>query len=304
MKKALLFLITAFMLLSVFSGCSKDVKAVSVYFKAAGSNSLCEEKRNMNNAEPNVADMAKFAVEELIKGPSNETHTAVISKDAKLLKLEVKDSVATVNLSAHYAEKKGVEEILLQHALVKTLCSIDGIESIVILTEGKPIVNSEGKEIGRIGLKDFIDPEDTQIDEKMTVKLYFPSTDDAKLAEESRSVEMQKSLSPERTVINELINGPSNKNLSPAVPAGTKLLGVETKDGVCFVNFSSEFVSNAGSGSMQTTLILYSIVNSLCELENVESVQILVNGETGVEFGNFVLDIPYDANSDFIGKSK
>ncbi len=300
MKKALLFLITILMVMPVFSGCNKETKNVSVFFKSAGSNSLSEEKRNMDSPYKNASDVAKFAVEELIKGPMNEAHVAVISKDAQLLKLEVKDNVATVNLSAHYSEKKGVDEILLQHALVKTLCSIDGIDSIVILAEGKPIVNGDGKEIGRIGLKDFIDPADTQIDEKTTVKLYFPNSGNAVLEKESRSVEMQKSLSPERAVLNELISGPSNKELSPAVPAGTKLLGVETKDGVCFVNFSTEFVANAGSGSMETTLILYSVVNSLCELENVESVQILVNGETGVEFGNFVLDIPYDANSAYI----
>ena len=50
---------------------------------------------------------------------------------------------------------------------------------------------------------------------------------------------------------------------------------------------------------MATTLSLYSIVNSLCELENVNSVQILVNGETGVEYGNLVLDRPEEPNYGF-----
>ena len=47
-------------------------------------------------------------------------------------------------------------------------------------------------------------------------------------------------------------------------------------------------------------MTLYAIVNSLCELENVKSVQILVNGENGVEFGNYVLDIPYEKNESVI----
>ena len=66
------------------------------------------------------------------------------------------------------------------------------------------------------------------------------------------------------------------------------------------MNFSSEFKTKSSSGSTTTMLSLYAVVNSLCELKNVESVQILVNGETGVEFGNFVLDIPYEANPELV----
>ena len=66
------------------------------------------------------------------------------------------------------------------------------------------------------------------------------------------------------------------------------------------MNFSSEFISKSSSGSTATMLSLYSVVNTLCELKNVDSVQILVNGEAGVEFGNFILDIPYESNRDLV----
>lgn len=83
------------------------------------------------------------------------------------------------------------------------------------------------------------------------------------------------------------------------IPEGTKLLGIETKDKICYVNFSKEFVNNAGSGSYETTMILYSVVNSLCELDTVDSVQILIEGKSDAEFGNFVFDSPHDPDYDY-----
>ena len=219
-------------------------------------------------------------------------------KDTKLLKLSINDGVATVNMSSHFAQKDGTQALLLRLSLVNTLCEIKGIDGIVIQVDGKPIVSeTTGKEIGVLSLGDIaLNTVDANVMEKKTLTLYFPDKNGTGLKVEKRSVEIQNALSLEKTVVSELIKGPSRDNLAASIPAGTKLLGIETKDNVCFVNFSSEFVSKTNPGSLATTMTLYSIVNSLCALDNVSSVQILVNGENGVELGNFVLDIPYEEN--------
>ncbi len=302
MKKIFVLVLVVVLALPIFSACSQKSGEISVYFKDAATNNLNEEKRSMKNSKnASIEEKAKFAVGELIKGPANEKNAPVISKDAALLKLEIKGGVATVNMSSHYLDKKNVDELLLRFALVKTLCSIEGIDGIVIQIEGNPLVDVDGKEVGLIKKTDVVDKYTTQVKEEIKVKLYFPNMNELNLGTELRTVEVQNSLSPEKTVINELMNGPEDKSLSASIPKDTKLLDIETKDGVCSVNFSSEFIKNAGSSSLETTLILYSIVNSLCELDNVESVQILINGESGAEFGNFVLDNTYEESIDLIG---
>jgi len=303
MKKVISLLMIITMLTMLFAACSSDKKQISIYFKDKQTNSLNEEKRTVKQGKRTSAEkLARIAIDELIKGPDSEMNTPVISKDAKLLGLVVNDAVATVNMSEHYNEKKGVDALLLRFAFVNTLCQIDGIEGIVIQVEGKPVVSeTNGKELGVLSLSDIaIHTQNAQSAEKTVIKLYFPSGDGSYLAEENRSVEIQNALSLEKTIVSELIKGPQEKGLSASIAEGTKLLGIETKDSVCFVNFSSEFVAKASSGSLATTLTLYSVVNSLCALDSVESVQILVNGETGVEFGNFVLDIPYEANDSYV----
>lgn len=298
MKKVISVLLIIILSTALFFGCNREKTYVKVYFKDKMSNNLNSEKRLLKKDSTSPSDVAKFVLSELIAGPQNEVNEALLPKEAKLLKFSLNDGVATVNMSSHFAQKEGTQALLLRLSLVNTLCEIKGIDGIVIQVEGKPIISeTTGKEIGVLSLGDIaLNTVETTVMEKKTLKLYFPDKEGGKLRIEKRSVEIQNALSLEKTVVSELIKGPEKDTLSPSIPAGTKLLGIETKDNVCFVNFSSEFVSKTNSGSLATTMTLYSVVNSLCALDGVSSVQVLINGENGVEMGNFVLDIPYEEN--------
>ncbi|MBQ0067408.1 MAG: GerMN domain-containing protein [Phascolarctobacterium sp.] len=73
------------------------------------------------------------------------------------------------------------------------------------------------------------------------------------------------------------------------LPTGTKLLGMEVKDGIAYVNFSKE-VNKRTMGSYEATMFIGSIVNSLTELPDIKAVQILIEGEKKVMYCG-VLDI-------------
>ena len=55
---------------------------------------------------------------------------------------------------------------------------------------------------------------------------------------------------------------------------------------MCFVNFKSGFVEKNSGDAKKEKLIIYSIVNSLCEIDTVSSVQFLVDGKKIEKFGN------------------
>ena len=298
MKKILSLFLIVVMVAGLVSACGKNTEQISVYFKDSQTNKLNEEKHSVEaDKNAKTGELAKLAIGELIKGPHSEKNTKVISKDAKLLSLVINGGVATVNLSSHFTEKKDADELILIFAIVNTLCVIDGIQGVVIQVEGKPITKTQtGEEWGVIGLSDIA----LNTEDKTVLKMYFPDKNGEKLSLEYRTIDTLQALSLEKAVVSELLKGPESDKLSPAVAEGTKLLNIETKDTVCYVNFSNEFISKTSSGSTATMLSLYSVVNSLCELKNVDSVQILVNGEAGVEFGNFVLDIPYETNRDLV----
>ena len=303
MKKLLSLIMIAVLTVALFSGCSKSGKTISVYFKDATENKLNEEKRIIPEKDKTDAKaVAKFAIAQLIEGPQSEGNQALFPEGTNLLSIAINGGVATLDFSESYNDAKNVKSLLLRLSIVNTLCGIGGIDGVVINVEGKPIVSeSTGREFGVLSPQNIaFETNDVQNGEKTTIALYFPQKNGDKLVRETRRIKLQSALSLEKAVIGELIKGPEKEGSLRSLSADTRLIGIETKNNVCFVNFSSEFVSKTASGSLNTTLSLYSIVNSLCELENVESVQILVNGENGVEFGNFVLDIPYEKNADIV----
>lgn len=92
-------------------------------------------------------------------------------------------------------------------------------------------------------------------------------------------------------VIQHLINVKPASDLAyeDYLPEGTKLLGIEVKDGIAYVNFSKE-VSKKTMGSYEATMFIGSIVNSLTELPEIKAVQILIEGKKKVMYCG-VLDI-------------
>lgn len=299
MKKLISILTVAVLLITLFSACGKKGDSYNVYFKSKLENKLSSENRFVGTRQ-SAKNIAKILIAEMEKGPQNEVNERLLPKGTKLLSIAVKNEVATLNFSKNYSKAVGVDALLLRFAVVNTVCNIKGIKGVVIQVEGKGEVSSvTGKEIGVLTLSDIaLDVNDAELGKKETIVLYFPAKNGDSLIRERRSVEVQNTLSAEKTVISELMKGPKLEEAKPSIPEGTKLIGIETKDNVCFVNLSSDFISRSGTSSLETSLTLYSVVNSLCEIENVKAVQILINGETGLEFGNYVLDIPYEPNSD------
>lgn len=109
------------------------------------------------------------------------------------------------------------------------------------------------------------------------LRLYFPTPDADGLAPVERSVNV-----PDEAVIKaifkELQNPPSG--LEKPLPEGTQLLGATVKDGVATLNLSKEFRKNFNGGSTGEQMILFSIIDSLTALANVQSVQFLLEGKT------------------------
>ena len=125
--------------------------------------------------------------------------------------------------------------------------------------------------------------EPTPSTDEVEITLYFANkeyveTGDEsleKLIPEKRTVEYGD-ISLEERVVKELMKGPDSDELSTVIPSNVKLLGVEVSDGTAFVNFAGEGLYG---GSMQEDFTISQIVNSLVELDDVERVQFLIDGQ-------------------------
>ncbi len=302
MKKNLM-LIPFFLALLFLTACGGEGESYKVFFKTADGDRLLSEDRVMANAsEASEKEKVEFLVTELTKSPKTDGGINVLPDAVKVNSVKISGSTAIIDISGEYYNNDDVDELLARIAIVDTLCEIEGIDGVRIKVDGVPLVSTTtGAEIGIISRNDVVNgPQDKAIVEKETVTIYFPDKNGEMLVAEKREIEVQASLSVERLIISELAKGPQNKDLVQVLPSELKVISTETKDGVCFVNLSADFIDKISAGSSSTTMALYSIVNSLTELEEIDSVQILVDGKTGAEFGNYVLDTPLERNKKLI----
>jgi spore germination protein GerM len=140
-------------------------------------------------------------------------------------------------------------------------------------------------------------PHDTR---KINVKLFFATPGSAMLQAEERSIPYHDTLLAQaREVMNALLAGPQS-NLISAIPDKTKLLDVMvSKDGIAYVDFSQEIVSNHQGGSTGEMITVYSIVNTLStNLPQIHGVQILVEDHS-VDTLNGHMDLSRPLKPDF-----
>lgn len=125
---------------------------------------------------------------------------------------------------------------------------------------------------------------ETEIEEvdlrKTMVTLYFQNKDSKELQKESRLIDSKDLLvDPYTELLNMLITGPESDSLQKTVPEGTKLLSVELVGECLNINLSKEFKEHASQDENEKKNYIYSIVNTVTELTEVNSVKILIEGE-------------------------
>lgn len=192
------------------------------------------------------------------------------------------DDQLTLNFDGNYSQLKGIEEVLCRAAIVRTLSQVEGVEYIEFYVNGMPLVDSNEKPIGYMSKDSFIfnAKEETKYYNDAKLTLYFANADGDKLVESNIIVTYDGSISMEEVVIQQLINGPLEKDKGvklPTIPTDTKLIKITTKEGICYVDFSDKFLDKLPN--ITDEVAIYSVVNSLVELPNVNKVQILINGE-------------------------
>lgn len=135
-----------------------------------------------------------------------------------------------------------------------------------------------------------ITPEEEISDEQMRqtiVALYFYSEETQSLVPEGRLIDVKELLeNPYIKLMELLIEGPQNEGLSKTIPDGTKVNKAEMKGDILYLDLSKEFIENHSGGEDKESTTIYSIVNTMTSLTEVDSVKILINGEENKAFND------------------
>ena len=122
---------------------------------------------------------------------------------------------------------------------------------------------------------------------KTIISLYFKNIETNSLVAEAKCIDVKELYKdPYTYLINMLITGPENGKLESAIPEGTKVNSCNLKGNTLYVDLSKEFIDNAPSGIEEESIVVYSIVNTLTELNEVSEVKFLINGEENLQFND------------------
>lgn len=115
------------------------------------------------------------------------------------------------------------------------------------------------------------------------VSLYFKSGEE--IVPEARLIDVKQLLNnPYKEILNMLIEGPKNSNLEGTIPEGTKINNIKKENDMLIIDFSKEFIENHKNGEIEEKITINSILNTVTELTEINSIKILIDGEENKEF--------------------
>lgn len=288
------------MLLAVLTVCGtrepETGKKISVYYvnTAETKVEVHDQYLNTKTSEEQLEETMTF----LSTTPEKLEYKAPFDMGFQVLDYEVEDGKLVINVDKAYSELSVTTEVLVRAAVVRTLTQLSNVKYVTITVEGSQLYDNAGELVGWMNAEQFINNDGNEINtyELVKVKLYFANADGDKLIAAYREKHYSTNTPLERFVVEELIAGPSGQieGLYPVINPETKIINILTKDGICYVNLDSSFLTVVNNVS--TEVAVYSIVNSLVELDNINKVQILVNGEVPSTFSNST----FERNLDYV----
>ena len=297
-------LLCLLLLCLIFTGCGVGKKTEStsgtkLYYLNNDGNKI--ESVDYKVKSTTVEDIVKEYLTQFQTLPKDSEYQLALPENVLLVSYKIDGNQLSLYFDESYETMDTTREVLARAALVRTMIQVKGIDCISFYVNDKPLRDAKGEYVGLMTEDSFVENVGQQINAIVEQKLvlYYPSSDGQCLIPTKKKVHTSSNVSNEKMVIEHLMEADGNGAYLSPIPAGTKLISVSTVDGVCLVNFDDGFLQQ--NYSIEEPIIIYSIVDSLCELPNVSRVQISVNGKTSLVLReDYSLDELYERNLDLL----
>lgn len=313
-KKLCVWLCLCLFVTSILAGCSvksetseskeniqrsSSTDQIKAYYVNHDETKLVSKTITLKSKEPTAK--AKEALKKIRGAETNLEYQTPFVKGLIVEKVILEKNQLYVYFNKEYNNLSDVREVLLRAAIVNTMIQIHGIDCVSFYVNDLPLSDHLGKMVGVMTKDSFVENIGAQINNivSTSITLYYATEDGKNLVPVESEVYTRSNVSREKMVLEHLLESKKEEGLVKAVPESAKLLSVATMDGICFVNLDSGFLKY--NYDISESVVIYSIVNTLCELPTVNKVQISVNGETKMKYRDKMrLDEVYGRNLDMV----
>ncbi len=260
--------------------------------------------RTYKSSEEDKAHLIKNLLNQMGVNKNSDQYMVIKPNELEVTNVEIDGDKALISFNDAYNSMSNLTEVLYRTAVVKTITQVQGIEKVDFLINNSVIVRPSGLKLSNMSNSQYIDDNiGTGADTDWTqVSLYFTNEKGDKLIKTQTNVAYNSDVSLEKIVVAKLIAGPNENGFFRTIPSNTTLLGVSVRNRICYVNLSDAFLTNLVNAAGD--LPIYSIVNSLCELKNIDGVKIIINGNSDNVYykENTSLDTIFYFNDSYVEK--
>lgn len=307
-----IIILQAVLIVAVLSFCAcgsvtkeADPNVYMIYYTNQAANDIIYKEQKIEGAE----GMEQYQLIETLlnlmftQDEEDTTYYTVKPENVELNGIKVDSGLVTLDFNAAYSQMTNVQEILFRASVVSTICQIPGVKEIAFTIEGNPLTDSHGSNIGSMSKDTFVNvllTEEGMLKQEADLTVYFANQNRTKLAPAIYRFTIDNSNSSmEEYIMNRIMTGPEEEDLVRTIAPDVQLNNVATTDHVCYVNFGPGFLEQEQQVSDE--LMIYAIVDSLCQLPSVYSVRFLIDGEpAGLLHGTMDLSEPFTPDQSYI----
>ena len=301
-RRILSLILISVLTISLF-GCGEaekqETSGMSVYYINKTGDELASEEYSVKSDNENnqITDL----LDALSKDGDKSEDKAAIPESVIVNGFKLENGIITVDFNSEYKQLENQREVMCRAAVVLTLIQINAVDGIAFTVEDKPYEKVAGTKLGVMDASSFVSMLRGGDDQfvKADFLLYFGNDDGSKLKKYELKNANYGNKTKEEFIVEKLISGPDKDGYMPTLNKNVKLRSVSSSNNICYVDFDDSFLRER-SGALDDVCI-YSIVNSLCELNDIHEVQITVNKESDITYHKKIsLREPFIRNLDIV----
>ena len=279
--KRLYSMILGLALSALLLGCARETgEKVILYYLNPDANGLmqetyvCQEQQGLAMVDEVVAKL---------KQKTDDGLSGRIPPEVEIQSYQLEDGILEFHFDKKYQKMNTSTEVLFRAGLVQTMVQLPDVSYVTFFVGEEQMTDSSGNVLGMMKTDDFLQNVGSSLKsyQTATLNLYFANKEGTQLSLETRdSVHYTANTSIEKLVVETLMKGTTSDQRSNTIASSVKLIGVTVRDGICYVNFDSTFLTAGYDQAPEVTI--YSIVNSIVSNGTVKQVQILVDGGSDI----------------------
>lgn len=304
MKRRIVTLLLAALLLCTAAGCGEKNAAdgtenTSAYLRLYCPAELGEKNRSAGGGDAvngipiswkqvrgddrGRQQQAQYIMELLLGGCTDKDFICPVPKGTAVNSCTVTGGTVSVDLSREYEQLVGVERTIADYCITLSLMQLDGIYAVRLTVNG---LLPEGRTNGVYTSAEVLLTSPEDIVRTVKVTLYFP-TGRGTLTGEERRLTVYEGETVAQAVVKALAERPmdSYAGSEQLLPEGFAVLDTKVEDGTCYLNLAGSVTALLPEDSTDQERMIQGLVDSLCSLEDVSQVQLMVDGEYQMMLG-------------------